>query len=143
MPSAVSPAQVSACALCSASSPDMVVKSGRKAIWTAVRASTSRCLRRRREPCNDRCDAFAVRTAVMGKPLRALLVEDSEDDAELLIRELRKGGYDVSHRRVETAETMRAALTHQSWDIVISDYCMPTFDAPSAIAVLADSGFDI
>lgn len=79
----------------------------------------------------------------MGKPLRALLVEDSEDDAELLIRELRKGGYDVTHRRVETAETMHAALTHQSWDIVISDYCMPTFDAPSAIGVLANSGFDI
>src|SRR5687768_4112129 len=79
----------------------------------------------------------------MGKPLRALLVEDSEDDAELLIRELRKGGYDVSHRRVETADTMRAALMHQTWDVVISDYCMPTFDAPSAIAVLASSGFDI
>jgi PAS domain S-box-containing protein len=79
----------------------------------------------------------------MGKPLRALVVEDSEDDAELLVRELRRGGYEVSHRRVETADTMRAALAHQSWDIVVSDYCMPEFDAPSAISVLVESGHDI
>jgi PAS domain S-box-containing protein len=79
----------------------------------------------------------------MNKQLRVLVVDDSEDDAELLLRELRRGGYDVAHRRVQTAETMRAALSQCSWDIVISDYTLPDFDAPAAISVLAESGSDI
>jgi hypothetical protein len=44
------------------------------------------------------------------RPLRLLMVEDSEDDAELILRELHRGGLDVSHRRVETAGAMRDAL---------------------------------
>ena len=46
---------------------------------------------------------------VMNKPLRVLLVEDSERDSELLVRILRRAGYDVSFERVETAEAMKAA----------------------------------
>jgi PAS domain S-box-containing protein len=79
----------------------------------------------------------------LGKPLNALMVEDSETDAELLLEELRGGGFDVSWERVQTAETMKAALERRRWDIVFSDYSMPGFDAPSAISVLRGTGLDI
>ena len=58
----------------------------------------------------------------MGIPLRVLIVEDSEEDTLLIVRELKRGGFDPIHERVETAEAMTAALENQSWDIVIADY---------------------
>jgi PAS domain S-box-containing protein len=76
------------------------------------------------------------------KRLRLLIVEDSEDDASLLVHELERGGYDVDHRRVETAAAMRAALA-EPWDLVISDYSMPTFSAIAALGVLKEAGIDI
>jgi PAS domain S-box-containing protein len=79
----------------------------------------------------------------MGKPLRILIVEDSEDDVELLLRELRRSDYGPSYERVETAETMQAALAGQNWDIVISDYNMPQFNAPAALNLLKQSGLDL
>jgi two-component system cell cycle sensor histidine kinase/response regulator CckA len=72
----------------------------------------------------------------MGKPLKVLIVEDSRLDAELLLDELARGGYDVSYERVETAEDMRGALGRLAWDIVLSDYSMPTFSAPEALNLL-------
>jgi len=57
----------------------------------------------------------------MSKPLSALIVEDSEQDAALLVRELRRGGYDLSFDRVETPDAMSAALDRRTWDIVLSD----------------------
>ncbi|MBX7186794.1 MAG: hypothetical protein K1Y01_16755 [Vicinamibacteria bacterium] len=56
------------------------------------------------------------------QPLRCLFVEDSEDDARLLLRRLRDGGFDVTFERVETAEGMRTALAQKCWDVVLSDY---------------------
>ena len=79
----------------------------------------------------------------MRKPLRVLLVEDSEDDAELVLRALDRGQYDVTFERVQTAETMRSALERERWEIVLSDFSMPTFNAPAALAVLQESGLDI
>ncbi len=79
----------------------------------------------------------------MSKPLRVLIVEDSEDDTELLLRELRRSDYDLTHERVETAPAMRAALARQPWDLVIADYSMPHFSAPAALALLKESGFDL
>ncbi|MBV6520369.1 MAG: hypothetical protein MNPFHGCM_00475 [Gemmatimonadaceae bacterium] len=76
-------------------------------------------------------------------PLRVLLVEDSESDAALLIRHLERGGYRIAVRRVESAEEMRTALDDAGWDIVISDYNLPAFDAPRALATLQASGKDI
>jgi CheY-like chemotaxis protein len=61
----------------------------------------------------------------MAVPLRVLIVEDSVEDTELLLKELRRGGYDPTHERVQTAEAMTAALAKQAWDIVIADYTMP------------------
>jgi signal transduction histidine kinase len=72
----------------------------------------------------------------MNKPLKALLVEDVERDAELLVLELKRGGFDVTFERVQTAEAMSRALEKQPWDIVISDYAMPSFGAPAALALL-------
>ena len=79
----------------------------------------------------------------MSTLLRVLIVEDSEDDMLLLLRELRRGGYNVEHVRVQTAADMKNALEQQSWDIVLSDYSMPNFDAPAALNILKESGMDI
>jgi len=76
-------------------------------------------------------------------PLRVLIVEDSEDDTLLVLRELRRGGYDVTHQRVETRETMLAALTGEAWEVVLSDHRMPHFSAPEALQALKDSGRDL
>ncbi len=79
----------------------------------------------------------------MGKPLRVLIVEDSEDDCLLLLRELRRGGYDPLYERVQRPEAMAAALAEQEWEIIIADYTMPYFDALAALDLLRRSGKDI
>jgi two-component system, cell cycle sensor histidine kinase and response regulator CckA len=75
-------------------------------------------------------------------PLRVLLVEDSEDDAVLIVRELRRG-FELTFERVETRVAMAAALKRAAWDLVISDYSLPTFDALGALAVVRESGLDL
>ncbi len=77
------------------------------------------------------------------KLLRALIVEDSEDDVELLLQELRRGGYSPDHTRVDTPETMSAELKKGNWDIVYADFTMPRFNAFAALALLHDTGIDI
>lgn len=79
----------------------------------------------------------------MERQLRALLVEDSEYDAELLLRELRRGGFEVTFERVDTAEAMTLALERHIWDIVFCDYSMPHFDAKAAFALMRDKGIDL
>lgn len=75
--------------------------------------------------------------------LNLLLVEDSEDDAELMLLELRRGGYRTEYVRVDNAEAMDAALRQRNWDLVISDYVMPQFSGPAAMKLLQESGYDI
>lgn len=77
-----------------------------------------------------------------GKLLRALLVEDSENDAMLLLRELKKGGYEPDYRRVQTAEEMEEALEEGSWEVVLSDHDMPRFGAVAALELLRGAGHD-
>ena len=79
----------------------------------------------------------------MGEPLHVLVVEDSEDDALLLLRELERDGFEPQFQRVQTASEMRAALGSQSWHAVISDYSLPDFSAPAALEVLRESGNDL
>ncbi|UFS72197.1 ATP-binding protein [Geomonas sp. RF6] len=79
----------------------------------------------------------------MSKPLKLLLIEDSEEDCLLLLRQLSRGGYAPVHKRVETEKDMRLALAEEEWDFIISDYKMPSFDAPGALQVLHDHGGDI
>jgi PAS domain S-box-containing protein len=78
----------------------------------------------------------------MKPPLRVLLVEDSDDDEALVVRELQRA-YDLVLERVETAEAFREALASQSWDIVLSDYSLPLFNAPEAVRILKETGLDI
>src|ERR1700704_2931553 len=79
----------------------------------------------------------------MERSLKVLVVEDSEDDAQLLLRELKRGGYVVQHQRVESADEMSRLLKSDSWDIVISDYSMPRFNAFQALETLKASGLDL
>ena len=77
------------------------------------------------------------------RSLRVLLVEDSDDDARLVVHEIEKAGYRVSWHRVETEGRMRAALRDDGWDLVIADYNMPRFSAPAALKLLKDSESDV
>jgi signal transduction histidine kinase len=79
----------------------------------------------------------------MPKPLSVLLVEDSEDDASFVLRELKRGDYELDWKRVETAEAMRAALDEKKWDVILSDYHMPRFSAPEAFRVVKERGLDL
>ncbi|HEX7407660.1 MAG TPA: PAS domain S-box protein [Candidatus Binatia bacterium] len=76
-------------------------------------------------------------------PLRVLLVEDSEADAELLLEELRRGGYEPTWERVDTAATLVAALQRQTWEVITCDWVMPQFSAPVAFQLLKDHGVDV
>lgn len=78
----------------------------------------------------------------MGIPLKILLVEDSEDDALLLLHEVRRGGFDTVYERVDNPKDMLEAL-QKDWDIVISDHRMPHFSAPAALDLLKKSGSDL
>lgn len=75
--------------------------------------------------------------------LRVLYVEDRDDDAVMVLRELRKAGFDVDYTRVETEEAMRDALKTGEWDLVVSDFSMPRFSGPQALEVLKETGLDI
>jgi PAS domain S-box-containing protein len=75
--------------------------------------------------------------------LRVLVVEDSVDDVDLLVHELRRGGYDVRPERVDTEEAMSLALERREWDVIICDYSMPHFNAMAALVLLKATGFDV
>lgn len=78
----------------------------------------------------------------MKTPLRVLVVEDSEFDARMLIRLLNRGGYETDYLRVETADDLREALKKE-WDIILSDYNLPGFKAPEALAIYQEHRLDI
>lgn len=75
--------------------------------------------------------------------LRVLIVEDSADDTELVLRSLQKAGYEVEHRRVDTAAAMADALTVGAWHLIISDHNMPNFSSDAALALLKQRGLDV
>jgi len=77
------------------------------------------------------------------KPLRALLVEDSEMDAELVLMALQQAGYAVRHRRVDTLGDLVAALEAQPWDVVISDHSLPRLDSFKALATVRQRDWDV
>ena len=76
-------------------------------------------------------------------PLKVLMVEDLEDDALLLIRTLRKSGYDPAAERVQSADEMTFALASQPWDIILCDFHLPGFSAIDAIALVKKMNLDI
>ena len=75
--------------------------------------------------------------------LKVLLVEDSERDAALVLRELKKGQFEATSTRVQTPEAMTAALEEQEWDVIISDYAMPSFTAMDALRTAQMTGRDL
>lgn len=75
--------------------------------------------------------------------LNVLIVEDSANDTELILLEIKRGGYVVHSERVETKADMQSALSRQPWDIILSDYSMPRFSAMAALETLKASGLDI
>ncbi len=79
----------------------------------------------------------------MSKPLRVLIVEDSEDDTELILNQLERGGYAPIYQRVDNAVTMTTALEQQQWDVVLADHSLPRFDATTALALLQEKGQDL
>jgi len=79
----------------------------------------------------------------MDKNLKVLIIDDSEDDALLILRELRRGGFQPEYERVENALEMRSALQKKDWDLILSDYNMPHFSTKEALSILKESDIDI
>ena len=79
----------------------------------------------------------------MKAPLRVLLVEDSEDDAHLLLRNLERSDYQIVHQRVETAEALTSALDQQSWDFLFCDYTLPHFSGQRALEIVRKRDLDL
>lgn len=75
--------------------------------------------------------------------LSVLIVEDSDDDAVLLVRALQRGGFNLNWQRVETPESLRTALTQHTWDLLLVDYRLPSFDAHLALQIYHQAGLDI
>src|ERR1041385_901117 len=79
----------------------------------------------------------------MKPTLRVLIVEDSEFDAQMITSLVRKSGYEVVSERVETSDTMEKSLREKKWDIILSDYNLPSFSAPEALKIVQSSGLDL
>ncbi len=79
----------------------------------------------------------------MNSPLRVLVVEDSDDDYALLIRELQRGGLDIRAQCVDNRDEFNAALEQAQWDVVIADYSLPQFSGTEALALMKECGFDL
>jgi two-component system, cell cycle sensor histidine kinase and response regulator CckA len=78
----------------------------------------------------------------MGVPLCVLIIEDSEDDTVMVLRELKCAGYDVDFKRVDSADALMASLAVRQWDLVISDFSMPHFSGKDALKLVRSTGSD-
>jgi len=76
-------------------------------------------------------------------PLRVLIIEDSEDDALLLVSCFRRAGYALDYERVESAEATRVALLAHPWHAVLSDHSMPNFSANAALKLMQEVALDL
>src|SRR5258708_3184171 len=79
----------------------------------------------------------------MGMPLRVLFIEDSEDYTALIVRELKRAGFQPEFKRVDSPDTLKAMLNAQEWDLVISDYSMPLFTGTDALKLVRGMGSDV
>jgi PAS domain S-box-containing protein len=79
----------------------------------------------------------------MVRLLHILVIEDSENDAELILEQLRDGGYEPMSERVQTAEELTAALGRHTWDAILSDYVMPQFSGPDALKIVREKNPDV
>src|SRR5688572_30463364 len=69
------------------------------------------------------------------RPIKLLVIEDSEDDVKLAMRTLRRGGFDPTYRRVQDRDALAIALAAQPWDAVLADFSLPGFDGLEALAL--------
>ena len=76
-------------------------------------------------------------------PLRVLIVEDSKDDALLLVNELRRGGFAPDYQQVDNPDEMTSALLDHEWDLIITDHNMPSFNSSDALSIVKQAGLDI
>lgn len=79
----------------------------------------------------------------MSRVLHSLIIEDSENDTLLLVRELRQGGYEPAYARVETREAMHRKLQEKNWDIIFADFTMPRFNAFEALSLMHEMNLDL
>src|SRR5512140_517038 len=79
----------------------------------------------------------------MAVPLHVLIIEDSSDDAQLLVRAIQREGYEVIFERVETEAELQDALKSDEWDIVMCDYTLPAFNAIRALEIVKSGGRDL
>jgi signal transduction histidine kinase/DNA-binding response OmpR family regulator len=79
----------------------------------------------------------------MKRTIKTLVIEDSDNDLELILRSLESDETEIKWRQILSAEEMMSALTDERWDLIISDYHLPTFSAPAALAMLKEMGMDI
>ena len=79
----------------------------------------------------------------MSIPVRALVVDDSASNAELLLEELRRGGFEPLSKRVTTRDGLEAALSAQTWDVVFSEIAASPFGAFDALSILTDREVDV
>jgi len=77
------------------------------------------------------------------KPIRVLIVEDSDDDVLLLVRQLKKDGYRPTYDQVDTPEAMRKAFEKQTWDVILCDNSMPGFSAFDALGIYKENRLDL
>jgi PAS domain S-box-containing protein len=79
----------------------------------------------------------------MVRLLHVLLIEDSENDARLLLEEIKEAGYEPMSERVQTAGDLNAALSRHTWDVILSDYVLPRFSGPEALKLVREKNPDI
>jgi signal transduction histidine kinase len=79
----------------------------------------------------------------MVPPLHVLILDDNEGDAALLVRELTRAGFEPKFVRIDTARGLEEALRRDAWDLVLSDYAMPSFTGLDALRIVQASGLDL
>ena len=75
--------------------------------------------------------------------LRLLMIEDNPDDEALVLRTIRKGGFNVEHVRVDNRDDLLTVLKNRDWDIVLSDYQMPEFNGLAALKIVKQRNKDL
>ena len=79
----------------------------------------------------------------MIKLLSVLIVDDSDDDVNMVIRKLRDDGYEPKWERVDTSHAMKSALERKKWDVILCDYKMPLFSMHAALNLVQEMNIDV